>query len=73
MMKVGKSWGRGILFLISAVSNDSVRNINKPLRFMYLEYPLQDNIYLLVIGTCNVVEVKRNLRAKVCILTFTHA
>lgn len=45
MMKVGKSWGRGILFLISAVSNDSVRNINKPLRFMYLEYPLQENIY----------------------------
>lgn len=45
MMKVGKSWGRGILFLISAVSNDSVRNINIPLRFIYLEYPLQEDIY----------------------------
>lgn len=42
LAKVGR---RGILFLISAVSNDSVRNINKPLRFIYLEYPLQENIY----------------------------
>lgn len=58
MMKVGKSWGRGILFLILVVFNDFVRNINKLLWFMYLEYFLQDNIYLFVIGICNVVEVK---------------